>query len=245
MFFFLESKKKSVSFSLSDWAVKASKLLPSAGLVFQSIARAIYLSIYLSIYIYFPNITRLAVLKIFLLFIFFGLSAAPWFSSTSSNVIDAPARKPWLWRNSCRKWGIRHHTRAAAIGGTSLTADKLERKKKKESRTFNSCVSRVRAATLRSSTLENVKSYSGNENLCGARGGGGGIAAIATMGLNLIKSARRRKIKIIFKMTEKFSCYNPEKSCAVKGDTAVVSRPSSLSEMAAITAFQLMQYITR
>lgn len=75
--------------------------------------------------------------------------------------------------------------------------------------------------------------------------GGGGIAAIATMGLNLIKSARRRKIKIIFKMTEKFSCYNPEKSCAVKGDTAVVSRPSSLSEMAAITAFQLMQYITR
>lgn len=172
MFFFLESKKKSVSFSLSltgPW--RPPSFCPRLGLSFRvSPALSIYLYIY--IYIYFPNITRLAVLKIFLLFIFFGLSAAPWFSSTSSNVIDAPARKPWLWRNSCRKWGIRHHTRAAAIGGTSLTADKLERKKKKESRTFNSCVSRVRAATLRSSTLENVKSYSGNENLCGARGGG-------------------------------------------------------------------------
>lgn len=45
---------KSVSLSLSLWlAVKASKLLPSAGLVFQSFARAIYLCMY----IYFPNIT--------------------------------------------------------------------------------------------------------------------------------------------------------------------------------------------
>lgn len=211
MFFFLESKKTSVSFSLSltgPW--RPPSFCPRLVLSFR-VSPA--LSIYLYINIYFPNITRLAVLKIFLLFIFPGLSAAPWFSSTSSNVIDAPARKPWLWRNSCRKWGIRHHTRAAAIGGTSLTADKLEKKKKeKESRTFNSCVSRVRAATLCSSTLGNVKSYSGKWEL--VRCERGAIAAIATMGLNLIKSPRGGDTvdQYYFQNdSEIFSCYNPRK----------------------------------
>jgi hypothetical protein len=44
----LLGEQKDVRFFLSlfDWAVKASKLQSSDGLVFQSIARAIYLSIY-------------------------------------------------------------------------------------------------------------------------------------------------------------------------------------------------------
>jgi hypothetical protein len=60
------------------------------------------------------------------------------------------------------------------------------------------------------------------------------------------KRARRRKINIIFIMTLKnFLVTTPKKVVQLKVTWPVVSRPSSLSEMVAITAFQLMQYITR